>query len=121
MRTELKEFEKEFNSLKFENNNYEYWFARDLMSYLGYKSWDKFLRIIIKAMDLCRRNENNINDLFVPIMSYQIIPNLLFDYEISDYKLDRMACFLIFMVSNDKYDRVKLGKEYIEYKKIVFE
>ncbi len=117
MRKELEKFEKEFNDLKINDNNNELWLSYDLMNFLGYKSWDKFFRVIIKAMDLCRRNEKYINDLFVPILSYEIY-DFMFDYKISGYKLDRTACYLIIMEANDKYENVRLGKEYIEYKKI---
>lgn len=94
--------------------------ARNLMKFLGYKSWDKFFRVIIKAMDLCRRNEKDINDLFTPIMSYDIF-GIIYDYEIEDFKLDRDACYLIFMVASDTHENVRIGKEYIEYKKIGLE
>ena len=117
MRKELEKFEKEFNELKINDNNNEFWLSSDLMNFLGYKSWDKFFRVIIKAMDLCLRNEKNVNDLFIPILSYDI-SGFLFDYNIEGYKLNKNACYLIFMEASDKYDNVRLGKEYIEYKKI---
>ena len=91
------------------------------MKFLGYKRWDSFERVIIKAIDLCNSNEKDINEYFVPVMSFESLYKLIYNYETVDYKLNEMACYLIFMVANDKYENVRLGKEYIEYKKIVFE
>ena len=122
MRKELELFEKEFKKLEIVDKKLDkYYKARDLMKFLGYKKWDSFERVIIKAIDLCNSNGKDINEYFVPIMSFESLYKLIYNYEAVDYKINEMACYLIFMVANDKYENVRLGKEYIEYKKIILE
>ena len=42
--------EKVFEDIKHvDENGYEYWYARELMSILNYKRWDKFMNVIVKA------------------------------------------------------------------------
>ena len=42
----------------------EYWFARDLQSALDYNSWDKFKRVIKKAIAACEKSKQPIDNHF---------------------------------------------------------
>ena len=49
----IKHNETTFESIKrIDENGFEYWLARELMSVLGYSSWDKFKNIIKKPLQV---------------------------------------------------------------------
>ncbi len=45
-------------------DNVEFWYARDFQTALDYGSWDKFKRVIQKAMMACGVSEQPIEDHF---------------------------------------------------------
>ena len=48
-----------FESIRqFEADGSEYWLARDLQPLLEYTTWDKFKRVIEKAMEACRQSRS---------------------------------------------------------------
>ncbi len=42
----------------------EFWSARDLQSVLEYSSWDKFKKVIEKAITACKNTDQSIEDHF---------------------------------------------------------
>ena len=65
---EIKEYitEKEFEDIKhIDENDNEYWFARELMTVLEYKEWRKFDKVIKKAMEACTGSNYYTLDHFV--------------------------------------------------------
>lgn len=42
----------------------EYWHARDLQPLLEYAAWDKFKRVVEKAMEACRQSGHKVDDHF---------------------------------------------------------
>lgn len=72
----------------------EFWYARDLQRVLEYGSWDKFKRVIAKAMAACEQSGHAVDDHFshvgkmVPLGSGAV-------REIDDIELSRYACYLI--------------------------
>lgn len=77
MRKEIeKKHHRTFENLKQINDaGMEFWFARDLQAVLGYSTWDKFKRVIGKAMIACANSgqpeENHFSQVvkMVPIGS----------------------------------------------------
>ncbi len=60
--------EQNFEEIKhIDENGNEFWFARELMTTLEYSSWNKFIRVINKAMNSCKNSNNEINDHFVQV------------------------------------------------------
>ena len=48
-----------FESIKhIDENDNEYWFARELQLVLGYKRWDKFRGVINQAIIACKSSKN---------------------------------------------------------------
>lgn len=37
-----------------DESNIEFWYARELMSRLGYERWENFEKVIFRAMDACQ-------------------------------------------------------------------
>ena len=93
---EIKEYnEKVFEDIKhIDENNNEYWLARELMSVLGYTLWQRFSNVIRKAMENCKNSNNNVLDHFISVDKMVNIGSNT-TRNISDYKLSRYACYLI--------------------------
>ena len=64
---EIKEYTKKiFEDIKhIDENDNEYWYARELMTVLEYKEWRKFNKVIQKAMEACDGSNYHILDHFV--------------------------------------------------------
>ena len=110
--SDIEEFkEKIFDDIKhIDENENEYWEARELMRLLGYKEWRLFDNVIEKAQVACSQSGNSINYNF-SIYSKIIIAGKT-KKPIIDYKLSRYACYLIVQNANPKYNAVALGQTY---------
>ena len=110
--SDIEEFkEKIFDDIKhIDENENEYWEARELMRLLGYKEWRLFANVIEKAQVACSQSGNSINYNF-SIYSKIIIAGKT-KKPIIDYKLSRYACYLIVQNANPKYNAVALGQTY---------
>ena len=110
--SDIEEFkEKIFDDIKhIDENENEYWEARELMRLLGYKEWRLFANVIEKAQVACSQSGNRINYSF-SIYSKIIIAGKT-KKPIIDYKLSRYACYLIVQNANPKYNAVALGQTY---------
>lgn len=53
-----------FNSIIHQENQIEYWLARELQEQLGYKTWENFVKVIRRAMDSVETTGNNVSDHF---------------------------------------------------------
>ena len=54
-KAKIVELKEKFDAIinKEENENVEFWYARDLQNQLGYKRWENFIEVIKKAMESC--------------------------------------------------------------------
>ena len=51
-------------SQRLEEENVEFWFARDLMAPLDYNRWENFYSVIQRAIDSCKTTGYNPDDHF---------------------------------------------------------
>lgn len=72
----------------------EYWFARELQPVLDYGSWNKFKRVINKAMKACNNSGQPIEDHFSQVVKMVSIGSGA-EREVEDFELSRYACYLI--------------------------
>ena len=101
-----------FESLKkYNQNDMEYWSARDLQPCLGYTEWRKFGNAIKKAIESCRQSGNDPKHHFVgadkPIPggkgSSQIV---------EDHHLSRFACYLIAQNGDPRKPEIAHAQKY---------
>lgn len=99
-------FSEEHFEGKCKENGFTYWFASDLKDMLDYESWSSFSKAINKAMTTL--NTLGI-DIFDNIQSIQRIED---GKNVSDYKLSRLACYLVVMNADNKKKAVANAQVY---------
>ncbi|MDB5188972.1 MAG: damage-inducible protein [Candidatus Nomurabacteria bacterium] len=72
----------------------QYWEARELMPYLGYKTWESFNRVIERAKKACANSGNAVSDHFRDITKV-IKAGKGANHEIDDVALNRYAAYLV--------------------------
>ena len=101
-----------FESIKhIDENDNEYWLARELQKALNYKEWRKFESVINKAKDACINSNNNVLDHFVG-MDKMVNIGSETSRKIIDYKLSRYACYLIAQNADSRKKIVALAQTY---------
>jgi DNA-damage-inducible protein D len=94
-----REIEKKSNETfgsirKVAGNGQEFWLARDLQPILDYSSWDKFKRVINKAMTACEKSKQPVENHFSQVGKMVDLGSGA-SREIEDMALSRYACYLI--------------------------
>jgi len=89
----------------------EYWQARDLQPLLEYSTWDKFKRVIEKAMEACRQSAHEVDDHFSQTVKMVDIGSGA-KREIEDYRLSRYACYLIVQNGDPSKPVIANGQTY---------
>ena len=108
---------KEYSKTTFEDikhmgeNGIEFWYARELMTALEYKRWDKFKNVINNAKQACEKSDNLVEDHFSQVGKMVDIGSNT-SREIMDYKLSRYACYLIVQNSDPRKKVVAFGQTY---------
>ena len=110
---EIKEYtEKVFEDIKhIDENNNEYWLARELMEVLEYSLWQNFHKTIKIAMKNCNNSNYDISDHFIDANKMiKLAKNAR--RKIQDYKLSRYACYLIVLNCDPRKKVIALAKTY---------
>ncbi len=110
---ELKEYtERLFENIKhIDENENEFWYARELMPLLEYSKWENFNSVIQKSV-LSYSNTNNDDSYWLPEVRKPIITGKGKEEYIKDYKLSRYICYLIVQNANPRKKMVALGQTY---------
>ena len=110
---EIKEYtNKIFEEIKhIDENNNEYWLARELQSVLGYNQWRSINDLIERAKVACKESKYNVDDHFA-LQRKMIKLAKGATRNVADYKLSRYACYLIVMNGNPKKEIIALAQTY---------
>jgi len=105
-----------FESIRHINeNNQEFWYARELQIALEYTEWRNFKKVIDKAIITCENSENDVFDHFVGINKTIAMPKNA-EKIIEEYYLSRYACYLIVQNADPRKKVIALGKSYFAVK-----
>ncbi|NQP65358.1 DNA damage-inducible protein D [Streptococcus suis] len=94
-----------------ENEFIDYWYARDLMTLLGYERWENFHKAIQRAMNSVETSDTKVSDHFrevtkmVPLGSGSERP-------VKDYMLTRYACYLIAINGDTNKEEIAFAQSY---------
>lgn len=90
-----------------DNEQTEFWLARDLMPILGYVKWQKFTEAIERAKESCKISGQIVNNHFLPapVKSSGGRPK-------EDYFLTRYACYLIAQNGDPRKPQIALAQTY---------
>ena len=114
----IKSTEKTFENIKHINEDgIEFWYARELMSALGYSSWDKFKAVIEKAKISCENSGSPETEHFSLLGKSLNMPNGATKYiQDYDYMLTRYACYLIAQNGSPRKKAIALAQTYFAVK-----
>ena len=109
----IKEYSnKSFEDIKhMDENEIEYWYARELQLVLDYKEWRKFENVIKKAIDACENSGISAFEHFVGADKTIQMPKGA-TKSIKEYKLTRYACYLIAQNGDSRKEVVALAQTY---------
>jgi len=125
---------KTFDDIKqYDENNVEYWHARELQEVLSYSLWQNFHKVIKQAMISCQISQQEVTFHFQEIKKIIEMPvykgkNRFIDVNkticpqgqttrnIVDYKITRYACYLIVMNGDPRKEIIALGQTYFAVK-----
>ena len=108
--------EKIFEDIKhIDENENEFWYARELMVVLEYKDWRYFNKVIEKSQLSCKNSDIPVFEHFVVNNKTLQMPNNA-TKEIKDYILSRYACYLIAQNANPRLKVVALAQTYFAIK-----
>lgn len=94
-----------------DENDQEYWLARELQEVLGYAKWQNFEKIIDKAKESCRNSGFPTLECFTNVSKTSAMPNGGFKY-VGDIMLNRYACYLIAQNGDPKKEAIALAQTY---------
>ena len=110
---EIKEYtEKVFEDIKhIDENDNEYWLARELQKVLEYKDWRNFNKVIDKAIISANNSYPNQNlwgvEITTPINSGKGKTEM-----VKDYRLTRYACYLIAQNGDPRKEVIAFAQTY---------
>jgi DNA-damage-inducible protein D len=93
------------------DGNAEFWNARDLQVALDYSSWDKFKRVILKAITACEKSGQTAGNHFSQVGKMVQLGSGS-QREIEDYRLSRYACYLIVQNGDPSKPIIANGQTY---------
>ena len=111
-----KELSKPASSLfeqikKMDENNHEYWTARDMAKVLDYLEYRNFKPVIDKAWEACKNSGHAPENHFVQFHEMVSIGSGA-ERPVENIKLSRYACYLIVQNADPSKEVVALGQTY---------
>jgi hypothetical protein len=88
----------------------EFWLGRELMTILGYKTWEFFAKTITRASIACKNAGNDNTEHF------RAITKKSKGRDFQEYELSRYSCYLIAMNGDPEKDEIAQAQSYFAVK-----
>ena len=106
------DYNNAFENIKhIDENENEFWYARELMIVLQYSNWQNFEKIISKAKISCENSSGSAFEHFTDVSKLSKRANNA-EILINDYKLTRYACYLIAQNGDSRKKVIALAQTY---------
>jgi DNA-damage-inducible protein D len=102
---------KSFEESAYEQDDVEYWLARELQELLGYTDWRNFLNAVEKAKESCKTTGEAVLDHFVDVTKMVKIGSGA-ERKQDDIMLTRYACYLIAQNGDPKKEQIAFAQSY---------
>ena len=90
-----------------------YWSARELSNVMGYSTWQKFNRVLNKALQVAQSRGMNIREHFNQTVEMVKLGSGTFR-KVDDWHLSRMACLIIAENADSKKPQVQAARQYFK-------
>ena len=91
----------------------EYWSARELNNVMGYSTWQKFNRVLNKALLVAQNKAMNINEHFNQTVEMVKLGSGTFR-KVDNWHLSRLACLIIAENADSKKPQVQTARQYFK-------
>lgn len=91
----------------------EYWSARELSNVMGYSTWQKFNRVLNKALLVAQNRAMNINEHFNQVVEMVKLGSGTFR-KVDNWHLTRLACLIIAENADSKKPQVQTARQYFK-------
>ena len=91
----------------------EYWTSRELCSAMGYSTYQKFSRILDKAIEIAKSRGMNMNDHFNQTVEMVKLGSNTYR-KVENFHLSRMACMIITENADSKKLLVQAARDYFK-------
>ena len=98
---------------KTDENGKEYWSARELSNAMGYSTWQKFNRVLNKALLVAQNRGMDISVHFNQTVEMVKLGSGTFR-KVDNWHLSRMACLIIAENADDKKPQVQTARQYFK-------
>jgi len=100
-----------FEEATYQEDDIEYWLARDLQVLLNYTEWRNFLQVVEKAKIACENSDQYVSDHFVDVNKTINMPKGA-TKQIDDIMLTRYACYLIAQNGDPRKEQIAFAQSY---------
>ncbi len=91
----------------------EYWSARELAKALGYSTWQKFSRVLNKALTVAQNRGMDMGEHFNQVVEMVKLGSGTFR-EVENFHLSRLACLIIAENADGKKPQVQMARIYFK-------
>jgi len=91
----------------------EYWSARELSNVMGYSTWQKFNRVLNKALQVAQSRAMNISEHFNLTVEMVKLGSGTFR-KVDNWHLSRLACLIIAENADSKKPQVQTARQYFK-------
>lgn len=90
-----------------------YWSARELSNVMGYSTWQKFNRVLNKALQVAQSRGMNISEHFNQMVEMVKLGSGTFR-KVDNWHLSRLACLIIAENADSKKPQVQTARQYFK-------